>query len=76
MNFSDVIETEIKSPVDKRKFDINEIRADFPILSRKVNGKPLIYLDNAATTQKPDIVIESIKHFYSEENANIAVFTI
>lgn len=71
MNFSDVIETEIKSTVEKRKFDINQIRADFPILSRKINGKPLIYLDNAATTQKPDIVIESIKHFYSQENANI-----
>ncbi len=55
----------------KRKFDVNEVRKDFPILSRLVNGKPLVYLDNAATTQKPSSVIESIKHYYTFENANI-----
>lgn len=54
-----------------RKFDINEIRRDFPILEREVNGKPLVYFDNAATTQKPNIVIDSMAHYYRYENANI-----
>ncbi len=52
-------------------FDINKIRADFPILSRKVNGKPLIYLDNGATTQKPKVVIDAIEDYYTNQNANI-----
>ncbi|MBU2494524.1 MAG: cysteine desulfurase [Bacteroidetes bacterium] len=55
----------------KRKFDVNEIRKDFPILNLQINGKPLCYLDNAATTHKPDIVIEGTKHYYTHENANI-----
>lgn len=50
---------------------MNSIRAEFPILGREVNGKPLIYLDNAATTQKPKAVIEAEKKFYEESNANI-----
>ncbi len=54
-----------------RKFDVDEVRADFPILARKVNEKPLVYLDNAATTQKPQSVIDSITHYYTYENANI-----
>jgi len=45
---------------EKRKFDLEKIREDFPILHRKVNGKKLVYLDNAATTQKPKSVIDSI----------------
>ena len=52
-------------------FDVESIRADFPILSRKVNGKPLLYADNAATTQKPMVVIERLRHYYEFENANI-----
>ena len=52
-------------------FDIQKIRADFPILSQKVNGKPLIYLDNGATSQKPISVIESWKKYYQEINANV-----
>ena len=52
-------------------FDIQKIRADFPILSRKVNGYPLVYLDNAATSQKPQAVIDSIVDYYSNYNANI-----
>jgi cysteine desulfurase/selenocysteine lyase len=52
-------------------FDPSAIRADFPILSTKVYGKPLVYLDNGATTQKPRQVIEAIKHYYEAENANI-----
>ncbi len=71
MDFSEVVENRVKPVVKKRPFEIEKIRADFPILSREVNGKPLIYFDSGATTQKPDIVIESIKHFYTSENANI-----
>ena len=51
--------------------DVLKIREDFPILSRKVNGKPLIYFDNAATSQKPQQVIDVIVNYYSEFNANI-----
>ncbi|MDT0555425.1 aminotransferase class V-fold PLP-dependent enzyme [Patiriisocius hiemis] len=52
-------------------FDIKKIRADFPILSREVNGYPLVYLDNAATSQKPKQVIDCIVDYYSNYNANI-----
>jgi len=51
--------------------DIQKIRADFPILNEKVNGKPLVYLDNAATNQKPQVVIDSIVDYYTKINANI-----
>jgi cysteine desulfurase/selenocysteine lyase len=51
--------------------DIQKIRADFPILSQKVNGKPLVYFDNGATSQKPQVVIDAISTYYSEINANI-----
>ncbi|MBI3449757.1 MAG: cysteine desulfurase [Acidobacteria bacterium] len=52
-------------------FDIRRIRADFPILHQLVHGRPLVYLDNAATTQKPRAVIEAIEHFYARDNSNI-----
>jgi cysteine desulfurase/selenocysteine lyase len=52
-------------------FDVQKVRADFPILSQKVNGKPLVYLDNGATSQKPQVVIDAISKYYSEINANI-----
>ncbi len=52
-------------------FDVDKIRADFPILKRKVNGKPLVYFDNAATSQTPKIVIDAIVDYYSNYNANI-----
>ncbi len=52
-------------------FDIESIRADFPILSRKVDGKPLCYLDNGATSQKPTAVLDAVDRFYRVENANI-----
>ena len=52
-------------------FDVQKIRADFPILSQKVNGKPLVYFDNGATSQKPQVVIDAISKYYSEINANI-----
>jgi cysteine desulfurase/selenocysteine lyase len=51
--------------------DIDKIRADFPILTQSVHGKPLVYLDNAATAQKPAVVIETLDRYYREYNANI-----
>jgi cysteine desulfurase / selenocysteine lyase len=51
--------------------DLTTVRADFPILSQSVHGKPLVYLDNAATTQKPRQVLEAITRYYSEDNANV-----
>ncbi len=52
-------------------FDVHTLRADFPILRETVNGKPLIWFDNAATTQKPRVVIDRLSHFYEHENSNI-----
>ncbi len=52
-------------------FDIQKIRADFPILTQKVNGKPLVYFDNGATSQKPQVVIDATSKYYQELNANI-----
>jgi cysteine desulfurase/selenocysteine lyase len=52
-------------------FDVHAVRRDFPILQERVNGRPLIWLDNAATTQKPRQVIERLRHFYEHENSNI-----
>jgi cysteine desulfurase/selenocysteine lyase len=52
-------------------FNIAKVRQDFPILDQKIKGKPLIYLDNAATTQKPQIVIDAISQFYNTNNANV-----
>jgi len=54
-----------------REFDVNEIREDFPILSREVYGKPLVYLDNAASAQKPKVVIDAISRCYENEYANV-----
>lgn len=51
--------------------DIQKIRADFPILHQKVNDKPLVYLDNAATSQKPKAVLDSLMHYYEYDNANV-----
>jgi len=52
-------------------FDVHTVRRDFPILREKINGHPLIWLDNAATTQKPQSVLDRMNHFYSHENSNI-----
>ncbi|HEX7529241.1 MAG TPA: cysteine desulfurase [Thermoanaerobaculia bacterium] len=54
-----------------RAYDVQRLRAQFPILSRPVHGKPLVYLDNANTTQKPRVVIDRERQYYEEENANI-----
>jgi cysteine desulfurase/selenocysteine lyase len=56
---------------DHEVFDVNAVRADFPILKEVINGKPLIWFDNAATTQKPQVVIDRLVKFYSHENSNI-----
>ena len=71
MNFHDVPVVWLN--VDKCKFvkSIDEIRADFPILSRKVYDKPLVYFDNGATTQKPGCVIDALTDVYTTYNGNI-----
>src|SRR5687767_15963583 len=50
--------------------DVTAVRGDFPILGRQIHGKPLVYLDNAATTQKPRVVVDRLARYYTEENAN------
>jgi len=58
-------------PDRSTRFGVEEVRRDFPILRENVHGKPLVYLDNAATSQKPQLVIETLQKYYSLENANI-----
>src|SRR5204863_5670009 len=62
--------TAISSPKIK-KIDEARVRADFPILDQKVHGQPLIYFDNAATTQKPRAVLERLRQYYEQDNANV-----
>jgi len=57
--------------MEKVAFDIEKIRSQFPILHRQINGKQLVYFDNGATSQKPQVVIDRITHYYAQENANI-----
>ncbi len=61
----------IVAPPSAVEFDGAAIRSEFPILSQRVNGKPLVYLDNAATSQKPQQVIDAMNRYYLEENSNI-----
>ncbi|WP_217126641.1 cysteine desulfurase [Hydrogenophilus thiooxidans] len=61
----------MNAPQRVTTWDVEAVRADFPILAQTVHGKPLAYLDNAATTQKPNAVIDAIAHFYRHDNANI-----
>ena len=56
---------------DATALDVEAIRRDFPLLQRELNGKPLVWLDNAATTQKPQAVIERVSHYYEYENSNV-----
>ncbi len=60
-----------ESPQSNAVFDIERIRAEFPALHQEVNGAPLSYLDNGASTQKPQCVIDAISHYYSYDNANV-----
>jgi hypothetical protein len=58
-------------PTSPAAYDLQKIRPDFPILGQRVNNRPLVYLDNAATTQKPRVVIDAITRYYESGNANI-----
>lgn len=69
---SDAVATETRTTLGKKSgLDVARIREDFPLLKQKICGKPLVYLDNAATAQKPRQVIESISRFYAEDYSNI-----
>jgi cysteine desulfurase/selenocysteine lyase len=59
-------------------YDVQRIRADYPILKQKVHGKPLVYLDNAASAQKPRVVLDALRHYYENDHANVhrAVHTL
>ena len=56
---------------DLQSVDWSSLRQDFPILDQQVHGKPLVYLDNAATSQKPRSVIAALTHYYEHDNANV-----
>ncbi len=60
-----------RAPVGELNFDVDAVRKDFPILDQQVNGHPLVYLDNAATTQKPNAVIDAISDYYRGYNSNV-----
>ena len=64
-------ETSAPAATDTVAFDPARVRADFPILSRSVRGKPLVYLDSAASTQKPQVVIDTLARFYGEDYSNV-----
>src|ERR1041385_9148630 len=70
-----MIETKPTAPAEPmhelQAFDVERIRKDFPVLSQMVHGKPLIYLDNAATSQKPRSVLDAMGRFYAEECSNV-----
>ncbi|MBI2343952.1 MAG: cysteine desulfurase [Deltaproteobacteria bacterium] len=66
-----IANTEVKAATPPMPFDIRAIRRDFPILQTTVRGKPLVYLDNAATSQTPQCVIDALTHYYAQSNANI-----
>jgi cysteine desulfurase / selenocysteine lyase len=61
----------MSSTVSLKPLDVAAVRAEFPILKQRVHGRPLVYLDNAATTQKPRVVLERMERYYVEENANV-----
>jgi cysteine desulfurase/selenocysteine lyase len=61
----------INTLVSSGPFDVARVREDFPILKQKIHGKPLVYFDNGATSQKPQVVIDSLARYYSAENSNI-----
>ena len=57
------------------ELDVESVRADFPILAQKINGRPLAYLDNAASAQRPRAVIDAMTRYYSHDHANVHVET-
>src|SRR6516165_543871 len=62
------VQTAIPEPA---RMNWSALRADFPVLDQKVHGQPLIYFDNAATTQKPRPVLDALRHYYERDNANV-----
>src|SRR4028119_128987 len=66
-----MVEQKTKTSGTSTNFDVMQYRKDFPILHQSINGKPLVYFDNAATTQKPKAVIDALVNYYSNINANI-----
>lgn len=66
-----VLTREGQPVAEARPYDVERIRRDFPILHRKVRNRPLVYLDNAATTQKPQVMIDRLVRYYTEENSNV-----
>jgi cysteine desulfurase/selenocysteine lyase len=70
-NDRDQLGRAVQTSAGKIPFDVNRVRSDFPVFKERVNGKPLIWFDNAATTQKPKQVIDRISYFYEHENSNI-----
>jgi cysteine desulfurase / selenocysteine lyase len=65
------IKTSLQGKGARARLDVSSLRRDFPILSEKVNGNPLVYLDNAATSQKPTAVLDSLESYYRHDNSNI-----
>ncbi|HEY2776151.1 MAG TPA: cysteine desulfurase [Candidatus Binatia bacterium] len=63
--------TALRQPGPRVSLDVDEIRAQFPILREKISGKPLVYLDNAASTQKPRAVLDAVTRYYEHDNANV-----
>ena len=69
---SATIEMGIEKVLDTpAEYDVWKVRADFPILTETTYGKPLVYLDNANTTQKPNLVLDALSEYYAEYNANV-----
>src|SRR3954454_17570932 len=68
---ADALLVEAQTKFDVGGFDVDRIREDFPILREKIHGKPLVYLDNAATSQKPKAVVDALVDYYSHYNANV-----
>src|SRR5499427_9509788 len=69
---SDTLTTSHKATVlNQPRMNWAKLRADFPILSQKIHGQPLIYFDNAATTQKPRVVLDALRNYYEHDNANV-----
>src|ERR1043166_7125873 len=65
-----ITEAAISKP-KKKTMDWAALRNDFPVLNQQVHGHPLIYFDNAATTQKPRVVLDTLRHYYERDNANV-----
>src|SRR5881296_440642 len=65
-----ITKTTIPAP-RKKPIDWESLRADFPILHQKIHGHPLIYFDNAATSQKPRLILDALRHYYERDNANV-----